>query len=127
MSNSPASSNEGDKHPANSKEAAVAKTAGFVVFSGIAMSILKTLNPFKKERDATSPSQQPAVESIQSSPIPDSPPPLFPEPTITKKAGGLYGAKTARILGTSDRYCEMRYSLGSVQKIWGSNRCNQRG
>ncbi|KAK8716410.1 hypothetical protein V6N13_043719 [Hibiscus sabdariffa] len=91
MSDSPASSNDGDKHPANSKEAAVAKTAGFVVFSEIAMSILKTLNPFNKERNATSLSQQPVVDSIQSSPIQPirdsapSPSP-FSEPTITKKA-----------------------------------------
>ncbi|GMI67773.1 hypothetical protein HRI_000446600 [Hibiscus trionum] len=94
MSSSPAASNDGDKHPADSKQAAVAKTAGFVVFSGIAMSILKTLNPFNKERNDTSPSQQPVVKSIQSSPVqpirdsPPSPPTPFPEPTVTKKLGG---------------------------------------
>ncbi|KAK8672758.1 hypothetical protein V6N13_111121 [Hibiscus sabdariffa] len=91
MSDSPASSNDGDNHPTNSKEAAVAKTAGFVVFSGIAMSILKTLNPFNKERDATSLSQQPVVDSIQpirdSAPSPPTPTPTpFPELTVTKKA-----------------------------------------
>ncbi|KAG5545075.1 hypothetical protein RHGRI_017519 [Rhododendron griersonianum] len=32
----------------NDKDRAVAKTAGFVVFSGIAMSILKALNPLNK-------------------------------------------------------------------------------
>ncbi|KAK6134383.1 hypothetical protein DH2020_031872 [Rehmannia glutinosa] len=50
MSNSPRAAGDlggdgkdGDK---NEIEKTVAKTAGFVVFSGIAMSILKALNPF---------------------------------------------------------------------------------
>ncbi|PPR88250.1 hypothetical protein GOBAR_AA32436 [Gossypium barbadense] len=59
MSSPRAASNDDDKHSGNSKEAAVAKTAGFIVFSGIAMSILKTLNPFNKERNATAVPQQP--------------------------------------------------------------------
>ncbi|KAJ0052883.1 hypothetical protein Pint_02441 [Pistacia integerrima] len=47
------------------REAAVAKTAGFVVFSGIAISILKTLNPLNKNKNDTS---QPLAESTQPSP-----------------------------------------------------------
>ncbi|XP_039038647.1 uncharacterized protein LOC120176264 isoform X2 [Hibiscus syriacus] len=116
MSNSSASNNDGDKHPANSKEVAVAKTAGFIVFSGIAMSILKTLNPFNKERNATSPSQQPAVDSIQSSPIQpirDSPP--FPEPAITKRAGGYTEQRLPE-------YSERVIDIVKGDTLWGLSR-----
>ncbi|XP_042484746.1 probable N-acetylmuramidase [Macadamia integrifolia] len=44
---------DGDHSGGIDKEAAIAKTAGFVVFSGIAMSLLKTLNPFDKNKDNT--------------------------------------------------------------------------
>ncbi|XWS33036.1 hypothetical protein CRYUN_Cryun22dG0043300 [Craigia yunnanensis] len=104
MSNPQAPSNGGDKHCDDSMEAAVAKTAGFVVFSGIAISILKTLNPFNKDRNATPLPEQQSSESTQSSltqPIRDSPPPApapRPEPIITKvsidaikEANGLTG------------------------------------
>lgn len=37
----------------NGREAAVAKTAEFVVFSGIAICILKALNPLNKNRNVT--------------------------------------------------------------------------
>lgn len=88
MSNSRASSNGGDNNSDDSREAAVAKTAGFVVFSGIAMSLLKTLNPFNKDRNASPLPQKPAdepTESCLAQPIQDSPqPPPPPEPTITK-------------------------------------------
>ncbi|KAL4377065.1 hypothetical protein GQ457_02G018250 [Hibiscus cannabinus] len=123
MSDSPASSNDGDNHPANTKEAAVAKTAGFVVFSGIAMSILKTLNPFNKERDATSLSQQPVVDSIQSSPIqpirdsapsPSSPTP-FPEPTVTKKAVGYTEQRPPE-------YSEQVIEIVKGDTLWGLSR-----
>ncbi|KAK6238396.1 hypothetical protein QUC31_003865 [Theobroma cacao] len=92
MSDPCAASNDGDNDSGDSMDAAVAKTAGFVVFSGIAMSILKTLNPFNKDRNATPLPQQPVAESNQSSltqPIRDSPPPPPPpppEPIITEKA-----------------------------------------
>lgn len=87
MSDPRAASNDGDNDSGDSMDAAVAKTAGFVVFSGIAMSILKTLNPFNKDRNATPLPQQPVAESTQSSltqPIRDSPPPPPPEPIITE-------------------------------------------
>ncbi|OMO83874.1 Peptidoglycan-binding Lysin subgroup [Corchorus capsularis] len=89
MSNPSSASNDGDKHSGDNMDAAVAKTAGFVVFSGIAMSILKTLNPFNKDKNNATPTpQQPVAEWTQpslSQPIRDSPPPPPPpEPIITK-------------------------------------------
>ncbi|XVF16853.1 hypothetical protein REPUB_Repub10bG0067800 [Reevesia pubescens] len=96
-----ASNNDGNKQSGDSKDAAVAKTAGFVVFSGIALSILKTLNPFNKDRNATPLPQQPVAEWTQSSPIQpirDSPSAPSPEPIITevsidaiKETNGLTG------------------------------------
>ncbi|KAL9454572.1 hypothetical protein AB3S75_010049 [Citrus x aurantiifolia] len=59
------------------REAAVAKTAGFVVFSGIAISILKALNPLNKNRNETT-QPQPIAESTQ----PIQPPPQ--QPIVTK-------------------------------------------
>lgn len=49
-----------------SKDAAVAKTAGFLAFSGIALSILKALNPKRSQLQL-----QP-----EPLPIPPSPPPI---------------------------------------------------
>lgn len=59
------------------REAAVAKTAGFVVFSGIAISILKALNPLNKNRNETT-QPQPIAESTQ----PIQPPPQQPIVTV---------------------------------------------
>ncbi|XVF58571.1 hypothetical protein PTKIN_Ptkin07bG0076900 [Pterospermum kingtungense] len=92
MSNPRVSSDDGGNHSNDSKEAALAKTAGFVVFSGIAMSILKTLNPFNKDRNQSPMPQKLAAEPAESSlnqPIQDSPPPPpppLPESIITKKS-----------------------------------------
>ncbi|KAL2466661.1 LysM domain-containing protein [Abeliophyllum distichum] len=52
MSNTPrAADGSNGKDNNDEMENTVAKTAGFVVFSGIAMSILKALNPFNKNPD----------------------------------------------------------------------------
>lgn len=59
------------------REAAVAKTAGFVVFSGIAMSILKALNPLNKNRNETTQPQS-IAESTQPTPPPRQ------QPIVTK-------------------------------------------
>lgn len=64
----------------NGREAAVAKTAGFVVFSGIAMSILKALSPLNKNRNETT-QPQPIAESAQPTPSPPQPP-IVTKPSI---------------------------------------------
>ncbi|TYH75851.1 hypothetical protein ES332_D04G047000v1 [Gossypium tomentosum] len=118
MSSPRAASNDDDKHSGNSKEAAVAKTTGFIVFSGIAMSILKTLNPFNKERNATAVPQQPVVESIQPSPaqpIRDSPPPPASEPIITKEAGGYTEQR-------SPEYSQRVIDIVKGDTLWGLSR-----
>ncbi|KAK4845104.1 hypothetical protein QYF36_000943 [Acer negundo] len=59
----------------DNREAAVAKTAGFVVFSGIAMSILKAFNPLNKTKNEPT---QPLNESTRPTPPP-------PQQPIAKK------------------------------------------
>ncbi|XP_077229497.1 uncharacterized protein LOC143862353 isoform X2 [Tasmannia lanceolata] len=63
----PASS---DNEDCNGKDAAVAKTAGFVVFSGIAMSIIKALTPMIKSHESPplQESKKPITEEKSSSP-----------------------------------------------------------
>lgn len=64
----------------DSKDNSVAKTAGLVVFSGIALSILKALNPFNKKRNEETPlseSTQP-IQLTSSQPQPQ-PQPLPPQ------------------------------------------------
>ncbi|ONI16661.1 hypothetical protein PRUPE_3G113700 [Prunus persica] len=64
----------------DSKDNSVAKTAGLVVFSGIAMSILKALNPFNKKGNEETPlseSTQP-IQLTSSQPQPQ-PQPLPPQ------------------------------------------------
>ncbi|KAJ4729637.1 Peptidoglycan-binding lysin domain [Melia azedarach] len=68
-----------DDNDGNGREAAVAKTAGFVVFSGIAMSILKTLNPLNKNRNETT---QPLTELTQPPPPPPQPQQPIVKPSI---------------------------------------------
>lgn len=63
MSSPRAPGNDGDKN----RDAAVAKTAGFVVFSGIAMSILKAINPLNKNKCEATP--QPLREPPPPEPI----------------------------------------------------------
>ncbi|KAL3509106.1 hypothetical protein ACH5RR_028507 [Cinchona calisaya] len=89
----------GDEGSGNGNDKTVAKTAGFVVFSGIAMSIIKALNPFNKPDLKMSPntttnippepinsfteSTQPQAQlSQQCQPSLITPP---PEPIIIKK------------------------------------------
>ncbi|KAM1715174.1 hypothetical protein ACFX12_025692 [Malus domestica] len=62
------SSAAGDGDP---KDDSIAKTAGLVVFSGIAMSILKALNPFNKSGNEETP---PLSESTQPIHPPSQPP-----------------------------------------------------
>ncbi|PON96476.1 LysM domain containing protein [Trema orientale] len=64
----------------DAKDNTVAKTAGFVVFSGIALSILKALIPLNKKRSET---QQPLTESTQPIQIPSQPYPPR-EPAVKK-------------------------------------------
>ncbi|KAH7577068.1 hypothetical protein ACOSQ2_002196 [Xanthoceras sorbifolium] len=73
MSSPRAAGSDGD-----SRDAAVAKTAGFVVFSGIAMSILKALNPLNKNKDETT---QPLNESIRQTPPPPPQQPIAEKPS----------------------------------------------
>lgn len=48
------------------KDVSVAKTAGFVVFSGIAMSILKAFNPFNNNQITEPPTQQQPIVKVIS-------------------------------------------------------------
>ncbi|XP_058103611.1 uncharacterized protein LOC131247210 isoform X2 [Magnolia sinica] len=63
--------NRGEGGDENGKEAAVAKTAGFVVFSGIAMSIIKALTPnFNQNKtpkpfESTAPFQEPKAVACE--------------------------------------------------------------
>ncbi|EXB92368.1 hypothetical protein L484_021352 [Morus notabilis] len=66
---------------------ALAKTAGFVVFSGIVMSILKALTPLPKI--TTEP--QPLAESTQQINIPPKEPLLKVSIDAIKEANGLTG------------------------------------
>ncbi|XP_016649353.1 PREDICTED: probable endopeptidase p60 isoform X2 [Prunus mume] len=66
----------------DSKDNSVAKTAGLVVFSGIALSILKALNPFNKKRNEETPlseSTQP-IQLTSSQPQPPQQQPILKEP-----------------------------------------------
>ncbi|KAH7510657.1 hypothetical protein FEM48_Zijuj04G0105400 [Ziziphus jujuba var. spinosa] len=65
---------------ADPKDSAVAKTAGIVVFSGIALSILKAINPLNRNRNETHPFSEP-TQPIQ---MPTSQPPPKPEEPIFK-------------------------------------------
>ncbi|XP_031472772.1 uncharacterized protein LOC116245274 [Nymphaea colorata] len=57
----------GEDDDIRAKEAAVAKTAGFVVFSGIAMSLIKALAPKKQSSPPTLPSPPPPSPSVDLS------------------------------------------------------------
>ncbi|KAK9284874.1 hypothetical protein L1049_024054 [Liquidambar formosana] len=80
MSNPRADAGDGDDRSGNDKDATVAKTAGFVVFSGIAMSILKALNPYNNKKDEKE--MNSLTESTQPIQEPQSLPPR--EPIIPK-------------------------------------------
>lgn len=71
------SGSESDPHASgDSNDSAVAKTAGFVVASGIAMSIFKALNPLTKNGGTEPP---PLADSTQLNQIPSEPlPPIDP-------------------------------------------------
>nr|GMD31842.1 probable endopeptidase P60 [Ipomoea batatas] len=84
----PADDSAGD---GDDREKAIAKTAGFVVFSGIAMSIIKALNPFNnnpslKNGDTESTQPQVLKQWQQPQELPPPPPPPQPpsEPIVTK-------------------------------------------
>ncbi|KAI3457119.1 hypothetical protein Pfo_013782 [Paulownia fortunei] len=101
MSNPPRAAGDlgGDGEDGNNNEIekTVAKTAGFVVFSGIAMSILKALNPFNNSNQCSTPKMEPLNESTriektliqppppccQSSQQPPLQEPLFQNPVTT--------------------------------------------
>ncbi|KAB8380446.1 hypothetical protein FH972_024755 [Carpinus fangiana] len=78
MSNSRDASGDGD-----SKEKAITKTAGYLVFSGIAISILKALIPLNRTRNETRTTNQSVNESTQTIRPAQ---PLSPHEPITKKA-----------------------------------------
>lgn len=78
MSSDP-SSTPGD---GDAKDNTVAKTAGLVVFSGIAISILKALNPFNKNT-TTQQNLHPLSESTQPPSQPQQPIVVKePQPTL---------------------------------------------
>ncbi|RZC54333.1 hypothetical protein C5167_013200 [Papaver somniferum] len=78
MSESNSNGSNGDHHDGFDKDKALAKTAGFVVFSGIAISILKALNPYKQNNNTfqesppieKSPAIKPQIVRNDSSPPP---------------------------------------------------------
>ncbi|XP_031099877.1 uncharacterized protein LOC116004084 [Ipomoea triloba] len=75
----PADDSAGD---GDDRDKAIAKTAGFVVFSGIAMSIIKALNPFNNNtslKNGDNESTQPQVlKQWQPQELPPLPPPPQP-------------------------------------------------
>ncbi|KAI3963800.1 hypothetical protein MKW98_029910 [Papaver atlanticum] len=81
MSESNSIGSSGDHHNGFDKDKALAKTAGFVVFSGIAISILKALNPCKQNNNNTF-QESPQIEKSPS--IVESKFIHFEEP-VTKK------------------------------------------
>ncbi len=70
----------GGNDDGNAKDNAIAKTAGFLVFSGIALSILKALNPLRKPINIEtqsangSPQLSESIQSIQVQPARPLPP-----------------------------------------------------
>ncbi|KAF8413715.1 hypothetical protein HHK36_001707 [Tetracentron sinense] len=62
-------SNGSGESNGNDKDTAVAKTAGFVVFSGIALSILKALNPYNNNHKKSSPESIPPFQESKSPPL----------------------------------------------------------
>ncbi|CAI9787665.1 unnamed protein product [Fraxinus pennsylvanica] len=95
MSNTPRAADGSNGRDNNNEiENTVAKTAGFVVFSGIAMSILKALNPFNKNPDLQKepftdstriqpPSQLGQNPCLQSPELPPLKEPIFQDPVTT--------------------------------------------
>ncbi|XP_068661309.1 uncharacterized protein [Aristolochia californica] len=79
-----------DDDDAKGKEAAVAKTAGFVVFSGIAMSILKAFFP-KKDAYHQSPAFPEPKEPIMPIPLEKTRPPAAPQTIKIEKGDTLWG------------------------------------
>ncbi|XP_068665623.1 uncharacterized protein [Aristolochia californica] len=88
MSNSRA--NGVDDDDAKGKEPAVAKTAGFVVFSGIAMSILKTIFPKKDVCHQSSPFPETKVP-IMPIPLEKTRSPAAPQTIKIEKGDTLWG------------------------------------
>uniref|UniRef100_A0A2N9F7T3 LysM domain-containing protein n=1 Tax=Fagus sylvatica TaxID=28930 RepID=A0A2N9F7T3_FAGSY len=93
----------GGNDDGDAKDNAIAKTAGFLVFSGIALSILKALNPLRKPINIEtqsangSPQLSESIQSIQVQPAR----PLPPQQPIVKALwpGGNFWClprKTAR-------------------------------
>jgi hypothetical protein len=76
MSNSSDASGDGD-----SKEKAITMTAGYLVFSSIAISILKALIPLNKTRNETQTTNQSINESTQTIRLAQ---PFSPHEPITK-------------------------------------------
>ncbi|KAL1560603.1 putative endopeptidase p60 [Salvia divinorum] len=99
MSNPPpAAGNDGEDGSKSDLEKTMAKTAGFVVFSGIAISILKALNPFnastpsrmetlrestRTEKPLTKP-PPPCCRSSQQPPLLQAPVTASVEPNVTE-------------------------------------------
>ncbi|XP_009790977.1 uncharacterized protein LOC107785761 [Nicotiana tabacum] len=77
-------SGNGKDNDDNNKEKTIAKAAGLVVFSGIAMSILKAANPFNNPNLNCKSSEVKATvfESVQSQVLQQSQP--EPEPIVKK-------------------------------------------
>ncbi|PON39249.1 LysM domain containing protein [Parasponia andersonii] len=88
----------------------VAKTAGFVVFSGIAMSILKALIPLNKNRSET---QQPLTESTQPIQILSQPYP--PKEPAVKKPVTYMDQNAAKAPESSQK----RIEIVKGDTLWG--------
>ncbi|MCL7035302.1 hypothetical protein MKW94_029758 [Papaver nudicaule] len=82
MSESNPNGSNGDHGNGFDKDKAIAKTAGFVVFSGIAISILKALNPYKQNNSSNTFQESPQIETSPAIPQPKFT--HFEEP-VTKK------------------------------------------
>ncbi|OWM78726.1 uncharacterized protein LOC116195606 [Punica granatum] len=75
----------GEGRSGGGNDPSLAKTAGFLVFSGIALSILKTLNPLNKNRTASSSeSLAGSVQPTREAPPPPQPQPQPPPPPVRR-------------------------------------------
>ncbi|OVA14514.1 Peptidoglycan-binding lysin domain [Macleaya cordata] len=110
---------DGDNGKGTDKDKAVAKTAGFVVFSGIAMSILRALNPCNQHNINNKPSNE-------SPPLQESKSPHYQEPTIIKESmtvcNGSSSVMHKAIQPTSSTSSPKTIEIVKGDTLWGLSR-----
>lgn len=109
MSNPRASPGDGE---GDSRENTIAKAAGYLVFSGIAISILKTINPLNRTRNESQATHQPLCESAQTI-RPTQP--LFSQEHFTEKPITSKDPKVHEVSESSQRTIE----IAKGDTLWG--------